>query len=228
MPRVTTNWALDHPWAWVYDYFVERERLSRPVGRLLFGTDTRLLYEALDSVGELAPGAAVLDIPCGGGVALRGLAPGQDVRFVSADISEAMLGRARRVAERLGLTGVQRARVEFRRADVEALPFDDGEFDLCLSFAGLHCFPRPALAVAEIARCLAPGGRFTGSVFLSDGGIRYRPLLLGGRAAGLMGPTGSAADLRRWMSDAGLIDVRVQRSGAIAYFEAWRERPGVA
>ena len=215
MARVTRNWALDHPWAWVYDYVVEREAISRPLGRLLFGTDTRLLYETLDAIGEVAPGGAILDIPCGGGVALRGLDPSQDVRYVAADISQAMLNRAARMAVRLGLSNV-----EFALADAEALPFADGEFDLCLSLAGLHVLPHPARAVAEIARCLAPGGRFVGSVFLTDGGVRYLPLLAAGRAAGLIGPSGSAADLRRWMAEAGLGDVRVRHSGAVAYFEA--------
>lgn len=222
MTRVTTNWALDHPWASIYDFFVEREPLSRPLGRVLFGTDARLLYDALDAIGDVRAGASILDIPCGGGVALRGLSPAQDVRYVAADISEAMLERTRRMAQRLGHGAGQRATLELQIADVEALPFADGEFQLCLSFAGLHCFPRPALAVAEIGRCLAPHGRFVGSMFVTDGGLRYLPLIVSGRVAGLMGPSGSTGELRDWLAGAGLDDVRVTRSGAIAYFEAQR------
>jgi ubiquinone/menaquinone biosynthesis C-methylase UbiE len=210
VPRVTTNWRTDHPWAWFYDFFVEREALSRPVGWLLFGTDTRLLYDQLDAIARVPDGGSILDVPCGGGVALRGLRPEQDVRYVAADISEAMLQRTARVAAGRGL-----AQVQYEIADVGALPFADGEFDLILSFAGLHVFPRPAAAVREIARCLAPGGRFSGSVFLTDGGVRYLPLLAGGRAAGLMGPSGSGADVRRWLLAAGLTGVELRRSGAI-------------
>ena len=44
MADVSANWARGHPWAAVYDFFVEREALSRPAGLLLFGTDTRLLH----------------------------------------------------------------------------------------------------------------------------------------------------------------------------------------
>lgn len=218
MSRVTSNWRTDHPWASVYDFFVEREALSRPVGRLLFGTDAGLLYAQLETIAAVPDGGAILDIPCGGGVALRGLRPGQDVRYVAADISEAMLARTARVAIARGLS-----QVEYRIADVGALPFADGEFDLILSFAGLHVFPRPAAAVREIARCLTPGGRFIGSVFLTDGGTRYLPLLAGGRAAGLMGPSGSGADVRRWLLAAGLTGVELRRSGTIGYFEAGRE-----
>ena len=202
----------------MYDFFVEREALSRPLGRLLFGTDARLLYDQLDAIAAVPDGGSILDIPCGGGVALRGLRPQQDVRYVAADVSETMLARTARVAAARGL-----AQVRYELADVAALPFADGEFDLILSFAGLHVFPRPAAAVREIGRCLAPGGRFAGSVFLTDGGLRYVPLLASARAAGLMGPSGGAADVRRWLLAAGLTGVTLRRSGAIGYFEAGRE-----
>jgi SAM-dependent methyltransferase len=130
-----------------------------------------------------------------------------------------MLERTGEMARRRGLDAV-----ELRIADVDRLPFADGEFDLCLSFAGLHCFPDPARATREIARCLRPGGRFAGSVFLTDGGPRYAPLIALGRAAGLMGPSGGRADLETWLAQAGLVEGQIERSGAIGYFRA--TRPG--
>ena len=68
------------------------------------------------------------------------------------------------------------------------LPFEDGSFDLVVSFTGLHCFPDPHAAVAEIARVLRPGGVLTGSALLNDSGLRYEPLRRAGRVAGLLGP----------------------------------------
>jgi SAM-dependent methyltransferase len=216
MPNPSAAWEAGHPWAAVYDFFVERESLARVAGRIAFGTDTRLLYDAIDSVGDLPKASSVLDIPVGGGVALRGLRPGQGVRYVAADISPDMLQRAERAAKERGVED----QVEVRSADVEQLPFDDGEFDRVLSFAGLHCFPRPHIAVLEIARVLRPGGQFTGSVFLTGTGLRYMPGIVGGRLAGLMGPSGTRADLERWLRDAGLRNVRIELSGAIGYFTA--------
>jgi SAM-dependent methyltransferase len=222
--RVVANpsaaWKAGHPWASVYDFFVERESLARVVGRLTFGTDTGLLYDAIDAVGELPAGSAVLDIPVGGGVALRGLRRGQGIRYVAADISPDMLERTERVARERGLED----QVELREADVEKLPFGVGEFDLVQSFAGLHCFPNPRKAVLEIARVLKPGARFTGSVFLTGTGLRYRPAIVGGRLSGVMGPSGTRADLDAWLHDAGLQDVQIKLSGAIAYFAA--TKPG--
>ncbi|MEA2441353.1 MAG: hypothetical protein QOH76_2777 [Thermoleophilaceae bacterium] len=216
MPNPSKAWEAGHPWATVYDFFVERESLARVAGRVAFGTDTRLLYDAIDSVGELPEGSAVLDIPVGGGVALRGLRPGQGLRYVAADISPDMLERAERAARQRGVED----QVELRSADVEQLPFANGEFDRVLSFAGLHCFPRPRVAVLEIARVLRPGGQFTGSVFLTGTGVRYVPAIVGGRVAGVMGPSGTRADLERWLRDAGLRNLRIELSGAIGYFSA--------
>jgi SAM-dependent methyltransferase len=215
MSGVSANWARGHPWAAVYDFFVEREALSRPAGRVLFGTDTRLLYDRMRAVDDVPDGGAILDIPCGGGVALRALRPERDVRYVAADIAPDMLARTAEVAGRRGL-----GQVETAEEDVEGLSFGDAEFDLVMSFAGLHCFPNPDVACREIARVLKRGGTFVGSVFLTDGGVRYQPMVLFGRAAGVMGPSGGRGDLERWLRDAGLREIEVERSGAIAYFRA--------
>jgi SAM-dependent methyltransferase len=216
MANPSAAWQAGHPWSHVYDFFVERESLARVAGRLAFGTDTRLLYDAIESLGDLPDGSAVLDIPTGGGVALRGLRRDQDIRYVAADIAPAMLARAQRVARERGLD----EHVEITSADVERMQFGDGEFDVCVSFAGLHCFPDPAAAVEEIARVLKPGGRFTGSVFLKGRGYRYMPAIVGGQLSGVMGPSGTREDLERWLADAGFEQPRIELSGAIAYFDA--------
>jgi SAM-dependent methyltransferase len=216
MANPSAAWKAGHPWASVYDFFVERESLARVAGLVAFGTDTGLLYDAIDAVGELPEGNAVLDIPVGGGVALRGVRPGQGLRYVAADISPDMLERTANAAREHGVED----QVELREADVEKLPFEDGEFDLVQSFAGLHCFPNPRKAVLEIARVLRRGGSFRGSVFLTGTGLRYKPAIVGGRLSGVMGPSGTRADLERWLRDAGLSNVQIDVSGAIAYFSA--------
>src|SRR5258707_13876649 len=82
-----------------YSAYMERPRCSRPLGRLFWGGDTRPYYESMAAVGEVADGATIVDCPCGAGPALRALEPGRDVRSVAADLSPAMLARARRPAE---------------------------------------------------------------------------------------------------------------------------------
>lgn len=217
LPGVSEVWRRNHPWAAIYAFAIDHPTLSAPNARALLGTDLGLLYRAAGAIGELPPGAAVLDVPCGGGVALRGVRPGQDLRYVAADIAPAMLERTARQARERGVRGV-----ECHATDVAALPFADGEFDLCVSFTGLHCFPDPAAALGEIARVVRPGGRLSASWLRTDAGVRFRPVLTTGRAAGLIGPSASVAEVRAWSTTSGFAEVDVVTSGALAYLTATR------
>lgn len=213
---MTDAWRGNHPWAAVYDFAVERAALGGLLWRVGMGSDLGRLYREAEAIGALPDGAAVLDVPCGGGVALRGVRPGQDVRYVAADIAPAMLERTRREAERRGVG------VELTEADASALPFADAAFDLVVSFTGLHCFPDPERAVRELARVTRPDGRLTGSALLTDSGLRFAPMRLVGRRAGLLGPSGTSAELERWLQDAGFEALTMDRSGGLTYFTGRR------
>ncbi|WP_307856897.1 class I SAM-dependent methyltransferase [Mycolicibacter acidiphilus] len=198
-----------------YARAIEQRGATRVLGRLIFGTDVGRIYAAMDVVTELPDGSTVLDVPCGGGITAALLRPGQRVRYVAMDISAGMLDHARR-----RLTPDQQRIVEFAEASIEAIPFGDGEFDLCVCFNGLHCLPDPAAAIREIARVLKPGGRLIGD-FVTRGEVRrsdaYMVLM---RASGTFGPSGTAADARRWLADAGLTVDAFETSGAITHFVA--------
>jgi SAM-dependent methyltransferase len=198
-----------------YDFAGEHEWLARPAGLALWGTETRMLYDSIRAIGELLDGSAVLDVPCGGGVALRGLRPDQSVRYVAADFSTDMLDRARARAAAL-----DRDDIEFVEADIERMPFEDNEFDLCVSFNGLHCLPDPAAAVREIARCVKPGGRLVGDSVVRGAGLRQDLAIGFLRRAGVFGVGGTVDELRGWLTDAGLKVDRLERSGGLAHFTA--------
>jgi SAM-dependent methyltransferase len=218
MPEQRSIWsggAVGRVGGGAYDFAVEHEWLARPAGLALWGTDTRMLYDSIRTIGELPEGSAVLDVPCGGGVALRGLRPGQSLRYVAADISTDMLDRARARAAALG-----RDDIEFVEADIERMPFEDNEFDLCLSFNGLHCLPDPPAAVREIARCVKPGGRLVGDSVVRGAGWRQDLAIGLFRRAGVFGVGGTVDDLNGWLTDAGLEVDRLERSGGLAHFTA--------
>jgi SAM-dependent methyltransferase len=200
-----------------YDYVVEREWLARPGGLVLWSTDTTLLFDSIRLLSQLPDGSAVLDVPCGGGLALRGLREDQQVRYVAADISPEMLARARRRASALSRNGV-----EFVEADIERMPFGDNEFDLCVSFNGLHCLPDPSEAVREIVRCLRTGGRLIGDAVVRGAGWRQDAIIRAFQRAGLFGPGGSMDDLHHWLTGAGLRIDFLRRSGALVHFGAVR------
>src|SRR4029079_10077237 len=93
-------------------------------------------------------------------VALRGLRPGQGLTYLAADIAQAMLDRTMDAARSRGVDD----QVQPRLADVGSLPLAKGSVDLVVTFTGLHCFPDPRGAVAEMARVLRPGGVVTRSM----------------------------------------------------------------
>jgi ubiquinone/menaquinone biosynthesis C-methylase UbiE len=158
-------------------------------------------------------GATIVDAPCGSGVALQALRPDQRVRYLGFDLAPAMLARARRRADQLGLD-----QVTLTEADADTLPVEDEKADLFLSYFGLHCFPDPAAALQEAARCLRPGCRIIGSTIVRGtrplDRFRVRP------GTGAFGRVGDDADLHLWLTESGLRDVEVQRHGVFAVFRA--------
>jgi ubiquinone/menaquinone biosynthesis C-methylase UbiE len=75
-------------------------------------------------------------------------------RGTVTDISAGMVAQAVRNGRELGLD------VTGNVADVEELPFEDGEFDLVVGHAFLHHIPDVDAALREIMRVLKPGARF--------------------------------------------------------------------
>ena len=117
------------------------------------------LAERLDQFPEFAP-ARILDAGSGPGrtsAALR--ARYQQAEFVALDIALPMLAAAR---------GPLGADARLVGADVEALPFAEGSFDLVHSNLCLHWCEDPGLALAEFRRVLAAGGLLLFSTFGPD------------------------------------------------------------
>lgn len=96
-------------------------------------------------------GQRILDLAAGTGASAVSLArSGADV--VAADFSRGMLAEGRR---RHGSI----PNLSFVEADAMALPFDDDEFDTVTISFGLRNVAEPRVALAELLRVTAPGGR---------------------------------------------------------------------
>lgn len=109
---------------------------------------------ARDVLGYCTQGR-LLDIGTGSAwllVRLRPLAP--RLRLVGADISTAMLRRARRNLAKAGLEG----QIEIRQGDAGRMPFSDGQFDLVVSTGSLHHWKTPVAGLNEVHRVLRDGG----------------------------------------------------------------------
>ena len=99
------------------------------------------------------PPGAVLELACGTGIVTRQLRGRLDpaVRLVASDVSEPMLGFARRSL-------IDCEGIEWRQADAARLPFDDGEFGAVVFAFGVMFVPDRPQAMREARRVLRKGG----------------------------------------------------------------------
>ena len=109
-------------------------------------------HQLLASLLEPQPGERWLDVGTGGGgLALELAAGGAEV--VGVDIAEDGLVHARAAAADRGVE------VDFRQADAQELPFEDGAFDGVASAFGVIFAPARERAAGELARVCRSGGR---------------------------------------------------------------------
>ncbi|HEY3284861.1 MAG TPA: methyltransferase domain-containing protein [Armatimonadota bacterium] len=99
------------------------------------------------------PTDRALDVATGTGFTAAGLAP-HVASVVGLDVSPGMLEQARQRCTRLGF-----ANVAFREGTAEALPFEEGCFDLVTCRIAPHHFLDVRQFACEVARVLRPGGR---------------------------------------------------------------------
>ena len=100
------------------------------------------------------PTERLLDIGTGGGHVARVFAP-HVAEVVATDLTPEILTHAAASFADHGLANISTA-----IADAEDLPFADASFQLVTCRIAPHHFPNPAAFVNEVARVLAPGGRF--------------------------------------------------------------------
>jgi len=120
---------------------------SDDMDRRLAPVSAVLLARAAPALGE-----CVLDVGCGTGALLGRLAEsvGERGRVVGVDLSDTMLGIARRTAP---------DGVELLRADAQDFAFPPEAFDLVVSRFGVMFFAEPVRAFRNLRRAMRRGGR---------------------------------------------------------------------
>ena len=112
-----------------------------------FGRVTSRLVDALLDAAAVGPGLRLLDVATGPGyAATTGAERGAAV--VGVDFAPTMIRLARQ----------RHPAIDFRLADAEALPFEDGSFDAVIGNFVIPHLGRPEQAVGELARVLREGG----------------------------------------------------------------------
>ena len=136
----------------------ENERLEDQAG---------MLADLIHSDSVYAPGSLVLEAGCGVGAQTVTLARrSPQARFVAVDISADSIAAAARKVYAAGLTNV-----EFRQADIFALPYEPGSFDHVFVAFVLEHVAQPLAVLAILKRLLRPGGSIT--VVEGDHGSAY-------------------------------------------------------
>jgi ubiquinone/menaquinone biosynthesis C-methylase UbiE len=160
------------------------------------GTTLQIVGEQLCEALDLRPGAKVLDVAAGNGMASLAAAR-RWCTVTSTDYVPALLERGRARAEAEGLA------IEFMAADAEDLPFDNGEFDTVLSTFGVMFAPNQDRAADELLRVCKAKGRiglanwtpegFIGQVFKTLG--KYLPPPPAAKSPALWGTRARLAEM---------------------------------
>lgn len=162
-----------------------RRRASAYTG-IATGVDAR--EPALAAIREAAP-ALVLEVGCGWGELATWIARDTGAEVIAVDLSPRMVELARASG------------IDARVADVQELPFADGEFDLVVAAWMLYHVPDIDRALAEIARVLRPAGRLVAVTNSTTHLLELRELVGSGPSTLSFSRESGDAFLRRRFAD---------------------------
>jgi SAM-dependent methyltransferase len=166
----------------------------------------RPVFEAVLERTRVGPRTRYLDAGCGSGMAAE-MAAARGAEVAGVDAAEGMLA-------------IARSRVpagDFRRGDLEELPFANETFDVVTGFNSLQYAGNPVAALREAGRVTRRGGSVVVMTFGDPNGMEVVALLsalkphLPPPPPGAPGPfaLSDATVLRRFATDAGLEPVEV-------------------
>jgi SAM-dependent methyltransferase len=113
------------------------------------------------AMGQIKAGDVVLDLGSGAGLDcfLASKKVGDDGKVIGVDMTEEMIDKARKNAEKYGYKNV-----EFKLGEIENLPIENNSIDVAISNCVINLVPDKEKAFSEIHRVLKDGGK----IYLSD------------------------------------------------------------
>jgi ubiquinone/menaquinone biosynthesis C-methylase UbiE len=115
------------------------------------GTETT---RALVELCHIAESTSLLDVGCGAGATASNLAKEIGCQVMAVDLRQTMVDLARERAEREGVLD----HIQFRAADAQDLPFENGQFDVVLSESVATFVEDKPAVIREYARVTRAGG----------------------------------------------------------------------
>ncbi|MFE2745172.1 class I SAM-dependent methyltransferase [Streptomyces scopuliridis] len=147
---------LKRPLELVEDNFKQPNgRAGRLIGHVMAKQHRTLTVWAIEHM-EVRRSQRVLDIGCGGGMAVKLLSEQASQGFVAGvDYSAEMV----RQSVRRNVNGVAAGRVEIKQGDAGELPYGDASFDQVSAIETFYFWPDHMRGLSEAYRVLKPGGQ---------------------------------------------------------------------
>lgn len=161
---------------------------------------------------QIKPGDTVVDLGSGAGndaFVARSIV-GEKGKVIGIDMTEPMIEKARRNAEKLGFTNV-----EFRLGDIESMPIENETADVVVSNCVMNLVPNKQKAFAETFRILKSGGHFSISDIVLKGEL---PPALKNAAVMYAGCVAGAQQLDEYLTtikNAGFVNITIQKEREI-------------
>jgi arsenite methyltransferase len=165
------------------------------------------------AVAELSAGETVLDLGSGGGidVLLSARRVGPTGFAYGLDMTDEMLDLARQNAASAGATNV-----EFLKGTIESVPLPDASVDVVISNCVVNLAADKVAVFHEITRVLRPGGRLGITDIVAEDHLTMEQRAERGSYVGCIAGALSMTEFRSGLEAAGLVEVEVQPTHAVA------------
>ena len=173
------------------------------------------------ATAHLRPGEVVVDLGSGGGidVLLAARKVGPSGKAIGIDMTDEMLDRARKNADKAGATNA-----EFHKATIDSLPLDDASADCIISNCVINLASDKRAVFREMARVLKPGGR----VAVSDIALKKPlPPEIGQDLLAYVGCIAGAIPIKEYrdgLKEAGFAHVEIKSRAQLAHLPTGHSR----
>lgn len=160
-------------------------------------------------LADVRQGERILDLGSGSGTDSFAAAAlvGPAGRVSGVDLTPEQLHKAERLRAAAGL-----AHVDFVEGNIEALPFEDGTFDVVISNGVINLAPDKVGVFAEAGRVLRPGGRLAIADIVTDGRLSRGIVSNADLWASCIGGAAQIDAYQRAVESAGLLVVAMKRN----------------
>lgn len=161
---------------------------------------------------QIKPGDVVIDLGSGAGndCFVARAATGETGKVIGIDFTEAMINKARENAEKLGFNNV-----EFRFGDIEKMPVTANTANVVVSNCVLNLVPDKEAVISEIYRVLKPGGHFSISDIVLEGGLPTQIKSAAEMYSGCISGALQKSEYLALIKKTGFVAITVQKEKAI-------------